>query len=96
MSADERWVSAQQYRGIRVGLRIVREWADAADEPETALHRALQQERDPADVVVGLATVARLLALEVATATRASETDVLDRLAGTVERLQYPAHDAAR
>lgn len=83
------WVSQAQYRSIQAGLRVVGAWTAADHAPEAALDGALRRERDPADVVVGLATVARLLALELAAATGASETAVLNRLAAQVERMQH-------
>lgn len=93
MSADDAgWVSAPQYRGIQTGLRIVNSWAKADQEPEEALDRALRREHSPADAVVGLATVARLLALELGAATGRTETTVLEQLAVTVARMQYPVH----
>lgn len=85
---EQTWVSAVQYRSIQAGLRVVGAWADAGREPEAALDGALRGEPDPADVVVGLATVARLLALELAAATGTTETAVLNRLAAQVERMQ--------
>lgn len=41
--------------------------------------------------MIGLATVSRLLAMELAAATGVSEQDVLERTGATVERLQYAA-----
>lgn len=87
-ASDEPWVSAPQYRGIHAGLRIVSAWAGAPFQPEEALDLALRQEQDPTEVVVGLATVARLLALELGAATGRSDLVVLEHLAATVDRLQ--------
>lgn len=95
MAPDQTWVSEDQYRGIRVGLRIVESWATAGEEPERELSRALRRERDPSDIVIGLATVARLLAIDLAAATGASEEAVLGRLERNVEALQHPL-DGAR
>lgn len=89
--AHEPWVSPLQYRGIRAGLRVVDAWARAERDPEDALDRALGREDDPAGVVVGLATVTRLLAIELAVATGRSEAAVLDGLAATIGRLQRSA-----
>lgn len=86
---DECWVSAAQYRGIQAGLRVVNAWAGAGDDPDSELDRALRREDESADVVVGLATVARLIAIELAAATGRTETGVLDQLAATIQRLQH-------
>lgn len=86
---EQAWVSHAQYRSIQAGLRVVGAWAAADREPEAALDGALRRETEPADVVVGLATVARLLALELAAATGTTETAVLNRLAAQVERMQH-------
>jgi hypothetical protein len=91
---DERWVSVPQYQGIQAGLRVINAWAEAGDNPESALDWALRREDSPADVVVGLATVARLLAVELAAATGRTETSVLDQLAVTIHRLQHQASAA--
>ncbi|MGB4778097.1 hypothetical protein [Microbacterium sp.] len=88
-SGEPSWVSSAQFRSIQAGLRIVAAWADADHEPESALDGALRRESDPADVVVGLATVSRLLAIELATATGATEGAVLDRLGALVDRMQH-------
>lgn len=87
--SEQTWVTGAQYRSIQSGLRVVGAWADGDREPEAALDRALRREADPADVVVGLATVARLLALELAAATGTTETAVLNRLTAQVERMQH-------
>lgn len=89
-ASDDRWVSAEQYRSIQVGLRIVSTWAEAVDDPEAALQQALQREIDPTEIVVGLATVARLLSSELAALSHVSESTILARLRVTVDRLQHP------
>ncbi|GAA3661032.1 hypothetical protein [Microbacterium marinilacus] len=90
MSVSEpSWVSEDQYRSIQAGLRVVAAWADAEHEPEAALDGALRRESDPGDVVVGLATVSRLLAIELAAATGATEGAILARLGARVDRMQH-------
>lgn len=91
MSADRRWVSEAQYRCIRSGLRVLSAWLRPSDDPEAALSRALGYEPDGGQVLVGLATIARLLAMELAAATGRTEREVLERTGSTVERLQYAA-----
>lgn len=83
------WVSEAQFRSIQAGLRVVSAWADAHHEPEAALDGALRCEPDPADVVVGLATVSRLLAIELAAASGSTESAVLERLGARVDRMQH-------
>lgn len=87
-TAESTWVSAAQYRSIQAGLRVVEAWGDADRDPEEALGCALRAEPDAADLVIGLATVSRLLALELAAATGTSEGLVLARVRTVVERLQ--------
>ncbi|MFV0374434.1 hypothetical protein [Microbacterium sp.] len=96
MATEDGWVSAEQYRGIRVGLRIVEAWADARDEPEEKLRVALQRETDLPDIVIGLATVARLLAIDLAAATGRSELAVVEHLGAKVEQLQHPVAGTPR
>jgi hypothetical protein len=90
-STRSRWVSDAQFGSIQAGLRVVGDWAAADDDPEGALDRALRREPDGDVVGVGLATVSRLLAIELAAATGSTEADVLERLAERVSRLQYAA-----
>jgi hypothetical protein len=47
--------------------------------------------QDQADVAVGLATVSRLLAIELAAATGSTEPAVFERLDALVHRLQHPS-----
>ncbi|MFY1637086.1 hypothetical protein ACN27F_28055 [Solwaraspora sp. WMMB335] len=82
------WLSPTQFRCLRSGLRVVTTWAAEDREPETALQQALHDEPALVEVTVGLATVSRLLAIELATATGATETEVLRRLDAMVHRLQ--------
>ncbi|MFD5213338.1 hypothetical protein [Microbacterium sp. NPDC058345] len=89
-------VSDAQYRDIHAGLRVVRAWAEADDYPEAALDEALQREDGPAGTAIGLATVARLLAIELAAASGRTEIAVLDDLAATMHRLQYPLSRAPK
>ncbi|MFT4296173.1 MAG: hypothetical protein QM582_12260 [Micropruina sp.] len=89
MSIDQGWVSDAQYRCIRAGLRVLSAWTRPSRDPDAALGRALRYEPDGGQVVVGLATVARLLAMELAAATGRTEQEVLTRTGATVERLQY-------
>ncbi|WP_422771451.1 hypothetical protein ACN28C_33375 [Plantactinospora sp. WMMC1484] len=86
------WLSPTQFRCLRSGLRVVTTWAAEDLEPEAALTQALHDEPALVEVVVGLATVSRLLAIELATATGATEAEVLARLDATVHRLQGTAH----
>lgn len=88
-TTHEPWVSAAQFRSIRAGIRVVGAWAGAEHDPDSALDDALRREADPGDVVVGLATVTRLLAMELAAATGSTEAGVLRHLDARVHRLQY-------
>lgn len=88
-STEPSWVSAAQFRSIQAGLRVVEAWVDAEREPESALDGALRREADLGDVVVGLATVSRLLAIELAAETGVTEGAVLARLGGLVDRMQH-------
>ncbi|WBB49690.1 hypothetical protein O3597_04170 [Verrucosispora sp. WMMA2044] len=68
-------------------------WAAEDREPETALEQALHDEPNPVEAAVGIATVCRLLAIELAAATGTTETEVLRRLDVTVDRLQGTGHN---
>ncbi|KGM13977.1 hypothetical protein [Cellulomonas bogoriensis] len=80
------WVTPVQFQAIEAGLRVVTAWTNAGDED--ALAHALHRETDAADIVIGLATVTRLLAMELAAATATTETDVLAHLDARVHHLQ--------
>ncbi|WP_439030813.1 hypothetical protein [Gordonia terrae] len=87
-SAGGSWVSDAQFRSIGTGLRILSSWTHADDAPEEALARAVGSERDTNAAAVGLATVARLLAIELAAASGRSERTVIDELSALIGRLQ--------
>ncbi|WP_448262403.1 hypothetical protein [Microbacterium aurum] len=87
--SESSWVSDAQFRSVHAGLRVVSAWADADQEPEAALDGALRHEPDAADVVVGLATVSRLLAIELAAATGSTEGAVLEGLGARDDRMQH-------
>lgn len=89
-TAGEQWVSPAQFRAIEAGLRVIEQWSRAEQEAEAALSRALRAEPDPADMVIGLASVTRLLAIELAVATDRSERQVLRGLEARVRQLQRP------
>lgn len=85
---EDPWLSPAQFRCLQAGLRVVGNWVADDHDPDIALRRALNDEPAPIDVVIGLATVSRLLAIELAAATGATETEVLTRLTATVNQLQ--------
>ena len=85
---ESSWISEAQLRSIEAGLRVVAAWALADREPDAALDGALRREPDPADVVVGLATVSRLLAIELAAAIGSTEGAVFERLVARIDRVQ--------
>lgn len=87
-SAGGPWVSDAQFRSIGTGLRVLSSWTHADGAPEDALAAAVRSEHDTNAVAVGLATVARLLAIELAAASGRSERAVIDELSALIRRLQ--------
>ena len=88
-TTESAWVSDVQYRGIQAGLRIVGAWAAADRSPQVAFEEALHRESDPTEVVVGLATVSRLLAIELAVVTGSTEADVIRGIAHRARGMQH-------
>ncbi len=90
-TSARQWVDPAQFHAVEAGLRVVAAWSRATCDADVALEGALRQEPDQADVLVGLATVTRLLAMELAVVTASSETEVLAQLDARVHRLQAGA-----
>lgn len=82
------WLSDAQFRSVLAGLRVVDAWVSADEDPDLALGHALRREPDVADVVVGLATVSRLLAIDLAAVTGRTEGQVLRDIDLLAHRLQ--------
>lgn len=85
---DPQWVSDLQYRCTMSGLRVVGSWIDSDHEPEQALVSAVRREPAPDELVIGLATVSRLLTIELAAATGRTEREVLRGLHDITTELQ--------
>lgn len=82
-------LSAEQAHALDTALRVMVRWLTAVEDPDRALLDAVDAEH-PGEVVVGLATLDRLLLIELAAATGRSEVAVLAELRralhGTTER----------
>ncbi|MGW4069246.1 hypothetical protein [Nocardia grenadensis] len=91
------WVSDAQFRCIESGLRILSAYTRAEGDVESALAQAVESERDLGRAAVGLATVSRLLAIELAAASGRSERAVVDDLESMVRMLQSaePRHKSS-
>lgn len=85
--AGQHWLEPEQQHAAVTALAVVRSWSDQRDDPDAALLDALRQQ-DPATAMIGLATVARLLAIELGACSHRSEHAVLADLA---ERVSSPA-----
>lgn len=79
----QHWLDPTQQHAARSALRVLRSWASAADDPDEVLLRSLAQE-DLATVLLGLATVSRLLAIELGACSARSEHEVLAELDAVV------------
>lgn len=96
MSTSPRpWLTQAQFRALAAALRVVDAWVMADEQPELALDHALRREPDLLDATVGLATVTRMMAIELAAATGSTEAQVLGRVGARVRRLQYPVEAEA-
>ncbi|MEE4021696.1 hypothetical protein V1Y59_01290 [Gordonia sp. PKS22-38] len=71
-------------------MRILTTWSHAEYDSEEALARAVRDQRDPDEAAVGLATVSRLLAIELAAASGRSERAVIGDLEAMIRSLQGP------
>lgn len=76
-----------QADAAQAGLRALVAWSLATTDPEDALLHALARE-DTAEVTIGLATVGRMLALELGLRSGRDEVAVLADLGGMLERLR--------
>ena len=81
--AGQHWLEPAQQHAVTTALAVVRAWAEAQDDPEAALLDALRRQ-DPATAMVGLATMARLLAVELGVCSHRTEEAVLADLAERV------------
>jgi hypothetical protein len=79
-------MSDAQVRAARAALRTLVTWSVATKEPEHALVTALQRE-NPAEVMVGLAAVGRMLAVELGICTGRDEVTVLADLRDILTQL---------
>ncbi len=78
--AGQPWLEPAQQHAVATSMAVLRAWAEARDDPEDVLLEALRHQ-DPATVIIGLATVARLLAVELGVCSHRTETAVLADLA---------------
>ncbi len=76
---DDQWLDPAQQHAVAVALGAVHSWAAADEDHEAVLVQALR-DQDPATVMIGLATVTRLLAIELGAGSGRSELTVLDDL----------------
>lgn len=73
------WLEPAQQHAAATALQVLRRWTNADHDPDAELLDALRQQ-DPATALVGLATVARLLAIELAACSQRTECAVLAEL----------------
>lgn len=90
--AGQHWVEPAQQHAVVTAMTVVRAWTEAQDDPEAALLDALRRQ-DHATAMIGLATVARLLAVELGVCSHRTEEAVLADLAERVSATA-PAADA--
>jgi hypothetical protein len=87
-------LSPEQLGAIRSGVTVVASWVLATDDPSEELLRATRRE-DPTALVIGLASAARLLTVELSIATCRAEHEVLANLWRTISREPHlPGHPA--
>lgn len=82
-------MSDAQASAAEAGLRTLVTWSLATADPQDALLEALRRE-DPAEVAVGLATIGRMLAVELGIRSGRDEIAVLADLRDVLERLATP------
>lgn len=77
------WLEPAQQQPALTALRVLRGWAAATDDADGVLLRSLR-EQDTASLLLGLTTVARLLAIELGACSDRSEHEVLAELDAVV------------
>lgn len=77
---EDHWLDPAQEHAVAVAVTVLRTWAGAGEDPDAALLEILR-DQDPATAMVGLATVSRLLAIELGACSRRTERAVLADLA---------------
>lgn len=89
------WLEPPQQHAVVTATAVLNAWADETDDPEAALLDALRHQ-DPAIVMIGLATVARMLAVELGACSHRPERAVLAELAQRVAPIAPEGHDLRR
>lgn len=92
---DRPWLEPAQQHATATALTVLRAWAGEHDDPDTVLLDHLR-DQDPATAMIGLATVARLLAVELGACSHRTEREVLAELAGRVASAAPAADGAGR
>lgn len=87
--APRQTLNAAQANAAQAGLRTLVTWSLATTEPEDVLLDALRRE-NPAEVTIGLATVGRMLAVELGIRSGRDEVSVLADLRGLLNQVQTP------
>jgi len=93
--AGQHWLEPAQQHAVVTAMTVVRAWAEAQGDPEAALLEALRRQ-DAATAMIGLATVARLLAVELGVCSHRTEEAVLADLAERVSSTAPAADGPAR
>lgn len=93
--AELSWLEPAQQHAVVTATAVLRAWAEEPDDPEAALLDALRRQ-DPAILMIGLATVARMLAVELGACSHRPEGAVLVELAQRVAPLAPEGHDLRR
>lgn len=82
-------MNAAQTSAAEAGLRTLVTWSLATTDHDDVLLAALRRE-NPAEVAIGLATIGRMLAVELAVRSGRDEVTVLADLCGLLNQLQTP------
>lgn len=93
--AGQSWLEPAQQHAALTAMAVLIAWADERDDPEDVLLEVLRQQ-DPATAMIGLATVARLLAVEQAVCSHRTEWTVLAELAESIASAAPAGDDLAR
>jgi hypothetical protein len=93
--AEQSWLGPAQQHAVVTAMAVLRAWAEESDDPEDVLLETLRRQ-DPATVIIGLATVARLLAVELGVCSHRTEAAVLADLAERVASAAPAGNGPAR
>jgi len=74
--SDDHWLAPAQQHAVAAALDVLQAWTGTRHDPDSALLEALRRQ-DPATAMIGLATVARLFAIELAHRSDRSEQEVI-------------------